>query len=176
MADEYPLFKSGDLLISLRHPNLVIVFDPESLKVKWHAFDPFVYQHDPDFIGDGWIGIFNNNRDLTGRGGMLGDSEIVSIKPGTDSTKVLFPTEKSEPFHTYHRRSWQMLPNENLLLAETTKGRFVEVTPDGRTAWEWVNKSSGPTVPSAADVHLYTITVNEVSSWSCSSDDTLDEE
>lgn len=99
IADEYPLFDAGDLLVSLRHTNLVFVFDPTTLDVKWHASDPFVHQHDPDFTGDGWIEIFNNNRDLTGDGGMLGDSEIVAMQPHTDSVQVPFPTERSEPSH-----------------------------------------------------------------------------
>jgi hypothetical protein len=51
VADEYPLFEAGDLLVSLRHPSLVFVFDPASGTVKWHASHPFIYQHDPDFIG-----------------------------------------------------------------------------------------------------------------------------
>lgn len=168
IADEYPLFDAGDLLVSLRHLNLVFVFDPETLNVKWYASDPFVYQHDPDFIGDGWIGIFNNNRDLTGDGRMLGDSEIVALQPHTDSVRVLFPTEQSEPFHTFHRGTWQQLENGNMFLAETTKGRVVEVTPDGRTAWEWVHESYGSTVSGVADIHRHDFTRQQVASWACS--------
>jgi len=171
IAGEYPLFDAGDLLVSLRHPNLVFVFDPETLDVKWHASDPFVYQHDPDFIGGGWIGIFNNNRDLTEDGSMLGGSEIVAMQPHTDSVRVPFPTEISEPFYTFHRGTWQKLENGNMLLAETSKGRIVEVTPDGRTAWEWVHEPYGSKVSAAPDVSRLDLTLEDVASWPCSSVD-----
>ncbi|PSQ69065.1 MAG: hypothetical protein BRD31_06445, partial [Bacteroidetes bacterium QH_2_64_26] len=74
MADEHPLFKSGDLVVSVKRLHLVFVFDPDSMTVKWHASDPFVAQHDPDFIGDGWIAVFDNQDDGTGRGSLLGGS------------------------------------------------------------------------------------------------------
>jgi hypothetical protein len=82
-------------------------FDPESLDVKWHASDPFIAQHDPDFIGDGWIAVFDNQDDGTGRGSLLGGSRIVAVQPHTDSTKVLFPTEHSEPFTPPARDAWR---------------------------------------------------------------------
>ncbi|WP_232798044.1 arylsulfotransferase family protein [Salinibacter altiplanensis] len=100
MADAYPLFEAGDLLVSLRNVHLVFVLDPETETVKWHASDPFIMQHDPDFIGDGWIGVFDNNRDLTTRGTMQGGSRVWAIQPHTDSTEVLFPTPKSDAFYT----------------------------------------------------------------------------
>ncbi len=34
MADEYPLFDAGDIVVSLRDLNMVIVLDPETLEVK----------------------------------------------------------------------------------------------------------------------------------------------
>jgi Arylsulfotransferase (ASST). len=40
MADAYPLFEAGDLLISLRNIHLVLVLDPDTETVKWHASDP----------------------------------------------------------------------------------------------------------------------------------------
>jgi hypothetical protein len=39
-AEEYPLFKAGDLAMSLRATNLVFVFDPDAKTVKWHATGP----------------------------------------------------------------------------------------------------------------------------------------
>ncbi|MFB6098681.1 MAG: arylsulfotransferase family protein, partial [Salinibacter sp.] len=107
MADEYPLFDAGDLLVSLRNPNLVFVFDPASKRAKWHASTPFIQQHDPDFIGEGWIGIFDNNEDFTERGTMLGGSRIVALQPHTDSIEIRFPTEHSTPFYTAIRGKWQ---------------------------------------------------------------------
>jgi hypothetical protein len=174
MAKEYPLFEAGHLLVSLRELSLVFVFDPESLDVKWHASDPFIYQHDPDFIGNGWVGVFDNNYDLTDRGGMLGGSRIVFLRPHTGSVDIRFPTAQSEPFYTDVRGKWQRLQNGNFLLTESEAARVVGVDPEGRTVWEWVQKPSQdskiPPVPRAIRTDL---NVSEVSSWPCSSVDSL---
>jgi hypothetical protein len=133
MADEYPLFEAGDLMVSVKRLHLVFVFDPASLEVRWHATAPLIAQHDPDFIGDGWMGVFDNNTDGTERGTMLGGSRIVVLQPHTDSVEVQFPTPQSDPFYTSGLGKWQMLDNGNMLLAETESGRVVEVGPEGRT-------------------------------------------
>ena len=169
MASEYPLFEAGDLLASLRNLDLVLVFDPESLEVRWSASRPFIMQHDPDWVGGGWIGVLDNNWDDTERGSMLGGSRIVAVQPHTDSSRVLFPTAASDPFYTARRGKWQQLENRNLLLAESDEGRVVEVAPDGGTLWEWTaesyDESSVPSVTRAARVDL---TRREVAEWPCS--------
>lgn len=83
MANTYPLFDAGDLLVSLRKIDFVFVVDPDTETVKWHTSEHTIQQHDPDFIGNGWIGIFDNNRDFLSRGNMLGGSRIVAIQPHT---------------------------------------------------------------------------------------------
>lgn len=172
MAGEYPLFGAGDLLISVRNLDLVLVFDPESMDVKWSASRPFIMQHDPDWMGDGWIGVLDNNFDDTERGTMLGGSRVVALQPHTDSSRVLFPTARSDSFYTAHRGKWQQLENGNLLLAESDEGRVLEVAPDGRTLWEWTaesyDESSVPSVTRAARVDL---TREEVAAWPCSPGD-----
>jgi len=174
VAEEYPLFEAGDLLISLRHPNLVLVFDPDSKEVKWHASEKWIHQHDPDFIGDGWIGIFDNNTDLGGRGEMLGGSRIVAVQPHTDSTAVQFPTDRSEPFYTRVRGKWQKLENGNMLLTESNPGRVVEVAPDGHAVWEWVHEPYGDSkVPFVTKATRHDLTREEVASWPCSSIDSV---
>lgn len=172
MAKTYPRFETGDLLISVRDLHLVFVVDPETENIKWHASEFFIKQHDADFIGDGWIGVFDNNQDFTGRGNLTGGSRIVAVQPHTDSVEVRFPTEKSEPFYTGTMGKWQQLANGNMLLAETKAGRAVEVTPDGRTAWELVrtpyNNSKVPRVPKAA---RFDLTPEDVAAWPCLSDE-----
>ena len=166
MEDEYPLFEAGDLLVSLRDLHLVLVVDPTSRTVKWHAAGPFVQQHDPDFMGEGWIGVFDNRDDFTPRGTMLGGSRILALQPHTDSTKVLFPTSHSAPFYTDIRGKWQHLDNGNLLLTESMAGRVVEVTPDGRTAWEWIKAPrSDSKVPVVSEGTRYGFSPAQVESW-----------
>jgi len=169
MADEYPLLEAGDLLVSLRELDLVFVFDPESERVKWHMSDSFIQQHDPDFIGNGWIGVFNNNKDFTRRGKMLGGSRIVTVQPHTDSVHVRFPTPSSSPFYTDAMGKWQQLPNGNVLLTETKTGRVVEVAPDGQMVWEWViqpyNESKVSRISQAI---RHELTPADVADWPCS--------
>lgn len=170
IAGEYPLFEAGDLAVSLRNLNLVLVVDPETREVKWHTSDPFLLQHDADFIGDGWIGVFDNNEDGTPRGSILGGSRIVALRPGTDSSEVLFPTDRSEPFFTSVRGKWQLLENGNLLLVESEVGRVVEVAPDGRTVWEWiVSPYAENHVPFVTNATRVDVTPDQVAEWPCSS-------
>lgn len=169
LAGDYPDFEAGDLLVSLRNLDLVFVLDPGSGRVKWHASHPFIMQHDPDYLGDGWIGVFDNNTDGTTRGEMLGGSRIVALRPGTDSTRVLFPADESDPFYTAHRGKWQQLANGNRLLTESDAGRIVEVTAEGRTVWEWVAPAySDSRVPSVTKGERVSLTREEIASWPCS--------
>jgi len=165
LADEYPMFDAGDLLVSLRYVNVVFVFDPESQIVKWHATGPFVWQHDPDFLGDGWIGVFDNNR-IRGEAQGMG-SRILGFQPHTDSTRTLFRPEHVDRFYTQHRGKWQLLENGNMLLTEEEAGRALEVAPDGTPVWEWIHAPYGSRVPSVTKATRYSLTAEEVAAWSC---------
>lgn len=183
MADEYPLFEAGDLLLSLKHPNLVLVLDPDTRTVKWHADSSprdkhhLLQQHDPDFIGNGWIGIFDNQQDFTERGTMLGGSRVLGFQPHTDSVDVLFPTPTSDSIYTRNRGKWQFLDNRNRLLVESNAGRVLEVTPSGKTVWEWVQSPYEQTrVPPVTGAYRQKVTRAEIASWPCSNlDSTMTE-
>jgi len=171
MADAYPLFEAGDLAVSLRRPDLILVFDPDTDIVKWHAASPFINQHDPDFIGGGWIGVLNNNQDFTETGSMLGGSEVLALQPHTDSVEVRFPSAQSDSFYTSTAGEWQHLDNGNMLLTATNAGRVVEVNPKGETVWEWINTTYGDdSVTEVFDAKRYPLTSTEISSWPCSSE------
>lgn len=169
MAAEYPLFYPGDLLVSLKYMHLVIVIDSLTEKIKWHDSDLFIEQHDPDFTGDGWIAVFDNNSDFTFRGEMLGGSRIVAVRPHTGETKVIYPTELSDPFYTFAGGKWQLLQNGNFLIAEARAGRVFEVTPDGKTVWEWVHQLySDKLVPEVLEGTRYPYTPEQIVQWACS--------
>lgn len=168
LAPEYPSFEAGDLLVSIRNPSLVLVLDPETRNVKWYASDPFIRQHDPDFVGNGWIGVFDNNRDRTPRGTMLGGSRIVAVEPASDSLEILFPGPQSEPFYSDVMGKWQLLANRNLLLTEAEAGRAVEVAPDGHTVWEWIQEPYDDSrVPEVTEATRYPLSAEQIAAWPC---------
>lgn len=172
MEDEYPAFDAGDLLVSLRHLNLVFVVDPTTLEVEWWVGEPFIYQHDPDFVGDGWIGVFDNYWDGTDRGTRLGGSRVVAFRPSSDSTAVWFQPSESTRFYTRDRGNWQLLDNGNLLITESTAGRVAEVDAHGELVWEWVQPPyDDGTVPRVYWAERYDIGPAQTSSWPCSPDD-----
>jgi hypothetical protein len=161
---------NGDLLVSLRTPSLVFVVDPTSLEVKWTASTPFLHQHDPGFVGDGWIGVFDNNQDPTPRGTMMGGSRIVALSPSADSTKTLPPTARSGPLYTTTTGHWQTLDNGNSLLTEARADRGVEAAPSGRTVWEWIHPPCDDArVPFVMNGARHDLTRADVADWACAS-------
>lgn len=176
LAGAFPGFEAGDLLVSLRNLDLVFVFDPDTREVRWHTSHYTIQQHDPDFLPGGRIGIFDNRRDGTERGTMLGGTRIVALNPQSDSVNVVFPRAGSGSFYTPIMGNWEALESGNLLLTESLAGRIVEVAPDGSYVWQWVhspyNQSSVPWVTGAK---RYRIGVETVASWPCAAIDSNNE-
>lgn len=166
MADQYPLFEAGDLLISMKFIHAVFVFDPDTGKVKWLTTGPFLEQHDPKFIGNGWIAIFDNHSDGSDEGKYLGGSRIIAVKPGTDEVREMYPTRHSDSFYTDAGGKFQVLDNGNLLITEARAGRVFETDPSGRTIWEWIHEPiSDDLIPEVMEGSRYKITPAQVASW-----------
>ena len=138
------VFERGDIMISLRNKNTIIVFNQASRKIKYVYTGSVVWQHDPDFVSGDEISIFDNHsiaRSLMNRKRRPENisSRIVTINARDNSMKVVFEGSKDIPFYTDIIGKQQRLPNGNLLLTESRWGRMIELTPDGRLAWEYNN-------------------------------------
>jgi hypothetical protein len=171
MAAQYPLFAAGDLAVSLRHLHMVLVMDPNTGVVKWYSTDPWIEQHDPDFTGDGWITVFDNNHDFgkqADRGAMLGGSRIVAVQPHTGKIKIVYPHNKAEQFYTEAAGKLQRLDNGNLLITEAKAGRVFEITDQGELVWEWINAPNEKgQVAEVYEGSRYAISAEQVASWPC---------
>lgn len=60
IARDYPEFLAGDLLISMRELNLVVVARPSEQRIVWWRYGLSTAQHDAQFV-DGAIELFDNN-------------------------------------------------------------------------------------------------------------------
>jgi len=131
LAQYYPGFEAGDLLVSFRSVNLVFVVDPESLAVKWWRQGLTRRQHDPDWNAEGSISVFDNNMHR-------GYSRIVEIDPATMEHRTLLAGKRHE-FYTWRRGKHQRMADGGLLVTSTEQGRVFEVDADGNLRFEFLN-------------------------------------
>ena len=123
----------GDLLVSVREMNLVVVLDDETGRVKWHwGRGELQKQHHPSQLDNGNILIFDN-------GVKRKYSEVIELDPVTREVVWRWHAEPRDGFFSPSRGSAQRLPNGNTLICESDRGRAFEVAKDGEVVWEYFN-------------------------------------
>jgi hypothetical protein len=60
LATKFPIFEPGDILISLRNLDMIGIIDSDRRVVKWALVGMFGHQHDPDFMSNGHIMVYDN--------------------------------------------------------------------------------------------------------------------
>jgi Arylsulfotransferase (ASST) len=138
-ADSFPLFEEGDIMVSIRNLNWIAIIDPDTELIKWSKIGPYLRQHDPDFLDDGKISVFDNRRD-DAAGGALGASRILELDPITQKVSTLYESDTNNFFYTEALGKHQHLPNRNILIVEGVAGRAFEVTPEGEVVWSYINR------------------------------------
>lgn len=167
MLGAFPQFAAGDLLVSIREPNMVLVMDPDTLQVKWSQTGPWIQQHDADWQPDGTITVFDNRFDGTESGRVLGGSNIIAVDPATGEVRYLYGDEPGQYFYTAVQGDQQVLDNGDLLITESNAGRVFEVTPDGDIVWEYINRYSDDEVVRVPDGQRYSRDQLTVTDWTC---------
>ena len=137
LADKFPLFSTGDLLVSLRSLNLVFVLNPGTLRIKWFTMGLTRRQHDPDWQPDGTITIFDNNMHRNA-------SSILRIDPETRDRKIVLDGRDIQ-FYTWRRGKHQITSSGNILVTSSEEGRIFEASPDGIILFEFINKFKNQT-------------------------------
>jgi hypothetical protein len=132
------LFSSGDIMISLRDLNSVMVLDRDTLDIKYWKTDGIVRQHDPDFIGSDRISIFDNNHVGPKSGGQQSRIVIDHVS-NQQATEIAYTGSAEEPFYSQFMGKHQWLPNGNLLVTDSTNGRAIEINEQGEIVWEFMN-------------------------------------
>lgn len=130
------VFGPGDLLLSLRNVNTVVVLGPDR-RITFISTGELVRQHDPDFLdGDRILVYDNNHRASTGK---RGASRIRIIDGRDGSITTAYEGDEKQPFYSHVMGKQQLLANGNLLITESMQGRAFEVAPDRSIVWEYRN-------------------------------------
>ncbi|MEM7290858.1 MAG: arylsulfotransferase family protein [Pseudomonadota bacterium] len=138
LADQYPMLAAGDIMISLRNINSIAFVDPNTGKVKRTIVGQFVRQHDPDFMPNGHLLIYDN------RGAPIecGGTRVIELDPG--SMEIVWSydgCDRPMPFDSNTRGVVQLLENGNVLTVDALHGRIMEVTREAEPelVWEYFN-------------------------------------
>jgi hypothetical protein len=131
-----PGAKPGNVLLSLRNLNMLVVMDLDSDTIVWALRGSWRGQHDAKMLPNGHILLFDN------QGGLMkhGRSRALEIAPDTGGVVWSFDGTDDDPLDSSENRGGaQRLANGNTLISESTAGRILEVTRDGSVVWEYVN-------------------------------------
>jgi len=145
------VFQPGDLMISLRNINAIIVFNKDTLKIKYMSIGKVLRQHDPDFVDGNRISVFDNNNlsaaiDKRSRVEAGLSSRIVVLDARSDEQSVYYKGTPEHPFFTNIMGEHQWLDNGNLLITESRTGRAFEINPAKQIVWVYQNSLTGDQV------------------------------
>lgn len=132
-ARRFAFAEEGDLLISMREMNLVAVLNPATNKIVWAKTGLWQAQHEPVMLENGRILVFDNQGNLEGPG----STRIIEFNPLTGDIEWSFAGSEAEPLHSPVYGSIQRLSNGNTMIVESTNGRAMEITADGRVVWDY---------------------------------------
>ncbi|HKI34785.1 MAG TPA: arylsulfotransferase family protein [Gemmataceae bacterium] len=132
LAPRFPGFKAGQVLISLRHLDTIAVMDVEKGTVVWAARGPWQAQHDPQFLENGHLLIFDNR-------GLPRGSRVLEYDPQTQAFPWSYSGEHRGPFYTSERGMSQRLPNGNTLIVDSEGGELLEVTQSKDVVWSFLS-------------------------------------
>jgi hypothetical protein len=133
LAPRSPLFRKGNVLLSMRELDTVAILDPEAGRIVWALRGMFRKQHEPVLLDGGSLLLFDN------RG--LGDrSRALEIDFFSKQVAWQYDGGADHPFSSPRCcGTLQRLPNGDTLIVESEAGRAFEVTRAGEVVWEFVS-------------------------------------
>lgn len=132
-----PVLAAGNVVSCSPHNNNVFIIDPDTRTVVWNWFGPWQRIHEPQIVGGGNLLLFHNNGHHQGARSQaleydLLDRRLVWSYDGRAE-------DPASRFFSGTSSTVERLANGNTLIVVTESGRAIEVTPEGRVAWEFFN-------------------------------------
>jgi hypothetical protein len=137
------LWARGDILLSLRHRSMVLLYRPSTNRVLWSRQGPWIHQHDVNVVGDGQISVLNNNALLLGGSDWRVRGVNNVLVQDLETGSLLSPWQAGFERNAVRTRDQGRgtVVGEEVFVEETNFGRLVQFAPDGKVAWQYVNRA-----------------------------------
>lgn len=138
LAERDPLYAAGNVLVTLRRQDAVVVFDLDRDEAIW-AWGPgeVVGLHEATVLDDGHILLFDNRGRTYEAEDGEGWSRVVELDPLTRKIVWQYRADPPEDFYSHSRGTAARLEGGNTLISSSNQGRVFEVTPQGEIVWEY---------------------------------------
>lgn len=131
VAARFPFARAGNILLSFREISTLALLDLKQSTIVWARRGPWFHQHDPEFLDNGNLLLFDNQGDWE-RGGR---TRVIEYDPATEAIVWRYPRDEAASLWSRERGDAQKLSNGNVLINEFMQGRLHEVTPAGEAVW-----------------------------------------
>ncbi|MEQ1567648.1 MAG: arylsulfotransferase family protein [Myxococcota bacterium] len=146
------------VLLSMRHLDALAVLDLDREQIVWATTGPWRRQHDAEITPTGALMLFDN------RGGPGGTSRVLRFTPWSMDLVGAYGGSDGQRLVSEVLGAAQELPNGHLLVTESTRGRALEVTPNGEVVWDFRNPEVAGDLR-AAIFELIRLPAEAVTSW-----------
>jgi arylsulfatase A-like enzyme len=133
LAGQSPLYGEGNVLVSLRHQDTVMIFHWETRRLLWAwGQGEIIGPHDATLLENGNVLLFDNR---------LGErwSRVIEVDPRSNRIVWDYRDPVPENFYSATRGAAQRLENGNTLITDSAHARIFEVTREGEIVWEFRN-------------------------------------
>ncbi len=132
LEGEVPGFEEGNALVCMRETGIIATVDLEDERVEWALTGPWEAQHQPTVLPDGNMMLFDNR-------GANGASRVIVFDPRTEKALWVYRGKSQGSFFSNECGSAAVLPNGNVLITESDRGKAFEVTQDKEIVWKYIN-------------------------------------
>jgi hypothetical protein len=127
---------TGDWLLSFRRISMLAEVSAKSGKIKWKWADGTTsHQHDAKYSGADTITVFDNGVHRKS----IDYSQAIEINAKTREIVWEYADDPRFSLYTFLGGSVDRLPNDKMLICESAKGQFFEVTRSKKVVREYIN-------------------------------------
>jgi hypothetical protein len=137
-------WRLGDLFLSLRNLSMIALYRPSTGRILWSRIGPWAMQHDVSVVNDHSVSAFDNHWRFAAPEGEIDRTNRLPVYDfATDQTRYPF-AHATLLNHIATRAQGRAtpMPNGDMVVEETERGRLLRFAPDGTVRWRYISADS----------------------------------